>query len=635
MHWQFTSSSSLYVLTAIVTFVSAWMNWRQREQREIATLALSMLFMSFWAIFGALELSVVGIDQKITWVILENFCGGALITLLVIFVLNYLGFSRWLPPSTRWVQWVPVIGFRLIEITNPYHHWVWTQFVPGPPGSNLIYYLHGPAYYISIGYSAVLITIALLVMGVHATRTRGRERFRTIYMCAGLMMPILTSTIYVLWPDQIIGVSALPFGFAACGLLISSIVYDDLQIQVADRTDALQETIDALIAEIDCRKRLEYELRQAQDLLAERLADQSQKMIGLYDIILISSQSLALEDLLAQSLRKIKAVLNSDAVCFYRDGQQFLPMEAQHGLAPEDQVQLQTIPAHWLLDDGDVHATIDTTLAAGLPSEIIAAGFGACLCKIVRIPDRRLGIFCAFWRERHTFSVEEIALFGALSDELGVIMENARLRQEYAQTVTLQERRRLARDLHDSVTQSLHSLVFSAETASQLARSQPGQLENALNHMVTSAHQALKEMRLLLYELRPTSLQQVNLVEALRARLEAVERRARIEACIEIAQVASWPQAWETELYSIAIEALNNTLKYACATRVQVTFKGNPPDFEMAIVDNGRGFDVHSATAGGMGLHSMAERAERLGGRLVIQSEAGSGTKVLFSSSNK
>jgi signal transduction histidine kinase len=194
----------------------------------------------------------------------------------------------------------------------------------------------------------------------------------------------------------------------------------------------------------------------------------------------------------------------------------------------------------------------------------------------------------------------------------------------------LEERRRLARDLHDSVTQSLYSLTLLAEATRRLAKA--GDLERVENQVARlgeTAQQALKEMRLLVYELRPLPLEQEGLIGALQQRLDAVEKRSGVNARLLIENVDRLPEPIEAALYFITQEALNNALKHASATSVTVKLSGQPQRVLLEVIDNGHGFDRTANTdRGGLGLTSMRERVERLGGALTIESTVGSGTHL-------
>jgi PAS domain S-box-containing protein len=200
-----------------------------------------------------------------------------------------------------------------------------------------------------------------------------------------------------------------------------------------------------------------------------------------------------------------------------------------------------------------------------------------------------------------------------------------------AQTrAALEERQRLARDLHDSVTQSLYSLTLLAEAARRWAvAGSLEQVETHLSRLGETAQQSLKEMRLLVYELRPAALEKEGLAGALQQRLDAVEKRAGIKARLLANGLIELPPAVEEGLYRIAQEALNNSLKHARATAVTVTLQREASGVRLEIADNGQGLNPdHLADKGGMGLDNIHERARRLNGRVNIESEPGKGTVV-------
>ncbi len=214
------------------------------------------------------------------------------------------------------------------------------------------------------------------------------------------------------------------------------------------------------------------------------------------------------------------------------------------------------------------------------------------------------------------------------SDLENEIRENEALRQQAAEMAILEERNRLARDLHDSVTQSLYSLTLFAEASQRLVHG--GDVERASGYLTQvgeTAQQALKEMRLLVYELRPLALEEGGLVSALQQRLDAVEGRAGVEAQLLVNDVVELPAAVEEELYRIAQEALNNILKHANARSVTVRIEMDADRVQLTIEDDGCGFDPKStASGGGMGLVSIRERCEGLGASLTIKSTDGMGT---------
>jgi signal transduction histidine kinase len=202
------------------------------------------------------------------------------------------------------------------------------------------------------------------------------------------------------------------------------------------------------------------------------------------------------------------------------------------------------------------------------------------------------------------------------------------------QAAVAAERQRMARELHDSVTQSLHSSMLLAEAGQRLAEA--GDLERTrhyLGRLGEIAQQSLKEMRLLVYELRPLALKDMGLVGALQQRLDAVERRAGIDVILTVPVELELEAHVEEELYRIAEEALNNALKHARPSSVAVTVghQGDPLGrcVTLEVTDDGAGFNPRAVDGeGGLGLVSMRQRAERVGGRLTIHSVLGEGTTV-------
>jgi len=194
----------------------------------------------------------------------------------------------------------------------------------------------------------------------------------------------------------------------------------------------------------------------------------------------------------------------------------------------------------------------------------------------------------------------------------------------------LQERNRLARELHDSVTQSLYSLTLFTEATRHMAEESGDEnIEQYVRQIGVIGLQALKEMRLLVYELRPPELEKEGLVRALRRRLEAVEGRAGVDARVIADESVNLPTDVEQELYRIAQEALNNALKHAAAGSVMVYLYQSDGTTEMEIVDDGVGFNPEDLPdRGGVGLRSVRERAQQIGGSVTIRSQSGKGTSV-------
>jgi signal transduction histidine kinase/ligand-binding sensor domain-containing protein len=204
------------------------------------------------------------------------------------------------------------------------------------------------------------------------------------------------------------------------------------------------------------------------------------------------------------------------------------------------------------------------------------------------------------------------------------------LRQSERERAVVDERNRLARELHDSAAQSMYGVTLLAEVASRLLSiGRADQIAGYLREMKDTAKASLAEMRLLIYELRPPVLQEEGLASALQARLEAVESRSGLETQFHLDGALGLDARVEEALFRIAQEALNNVLKHAHAHRVVVSLGQDEQFVALEIADDGTGFDLARARrSGGLGLRGMKERAAEIGARLQIESDAGSGTTV-------
>jgi signal transduction histidine kinase len=225
---------------------------------------------------------------------------------------------------------------------------------------------------------------------------------------------------------------------------------------------------------------------------------------------------------------------------------------------------------------------------------------------------------------------DELSLLAAIGHQIGVAVENAQLYAQAQQLAIVQERNRLARDLHDSVMQSLYGMTMYSEAAvRQLESGQVSMAANHLHEIQSTAQEALREMRLLIFELRPSILEQEGLTVALRSRLESVEERVGMETTIEIDPDIHLSAEIEQELYRVAQEALNNALKHANANRIAVRLLEEHQTITLEISDDGTGFHPTAVgERGGFGFRGMKERVARLGGELAIQSTPGKGTKI-------
>jgi signal transduction histidine kinase len=227
------------------------------------------------------------------------------------------------------------------------------------------------------------------------------------------------------------------------------------------------------------------------------------------------------------------------------------------------------------------------------------------------------------------YGPRDASLALAIARQAAVAMENARLHERARQAAVLEERQRLARELHDSVTQALYGVSLYAEAAGRaLADGESDAVTTNLREIRETTQEALGEMRLLLFDLRPPLLEEHGLARALRTRLGAVEARAGLVAELSGEGAERLPPETEQELYRLAQEALNNVVKHAHARRVAVRLDVSTDRAVLEVADDGIGFEPALRGGDGFGLPGMRERAERLGGRLQVESAPGAGTRV-------
>ena len=219
-------------------------------------------------------------------------------------------------------------------------------------------------------------------------------------------------------------------------------------------------------------------------------------------------------------------------------------------------------------------------------------------------------------------------LFGITWVLVRIAVENARLLVEVRGKAALEERQRLARELHDSVSQALYGIALGAKTARTLLDRDSTKVASPLDYILSLADAGLAEMRALIFELRPESLEREGLVAALEKQAAALRARHEIKVETDLCNEPDAPLEIKEALYRIAQEALHNIVKHARASSVQIRMRCSPENVTLDVSDDGIGFEPAGDFPGHLGLHSMRERTERLGGTLAVESAPGKGTQI-------
>jgi two-component system nitrate/nitrite sensor histidine kinase NarX len=246
----------------------------------------------------------------------------------------------------------------------------------------------------------------------------------------------------------------------------------------------------------------------------------------------------------------------------------------------------------------------------------------------LRVRGQAKGVLVIVGQEGGRFSPGQQALFGSIADQLGIAVENAWLFEQAEEAAVAAERSRLARDLHDAVTQTLFSSSIIAEVLPRLWEQDPEEGIRRLQELRELTRGALAEMRTLLMELRPSALAEARLSELLRQLAESIAGRARVPVDLQVEGECSLDAEAKVALYRIAQEALNNIAKHASASAATIRLYCQPGLVELRVADDGLGFDPGTLPANSLGLGIMGERAESIGAELEINSQPGSGTEI-------
>lgn len=286
-------------------------------------------------------------------------------------------------------------------------------------------------------------------------------------------------------------------------------------------------------------------------------------------------------------------------------------------LRPGQAQALRNAPLTWLEDDryAPVHACLraaDWTSVISVPLVYRGELIG------------RLDAFSA----RHEFAPRDLDFLSAVADQAAVAIENARLFERVQAQASLDERQRLARDLHDSVSQALYGVILGIRTARTWLDRDPAKAAEPLAYALSLAEGGTAEMKALLFALRPESLELEGIVAALRKQADVLSARYRLAVDADLGEEPQVSLAVKEALFRIAQEALHNMVKHAEATHVRLTLSQVGATLVLDVKDNGLGFDPHQAFPGHLGLRSMQERAKNAGGLLRLDTAPGAGVHL-------
>jgi nitrate/nitrite-specific signal transduction histidine kinase len=387
--------------------------------------------------------------------------------------------------------------------------------------------------------------------------------------------------------------------------------------------------------------RMSAQLEESYASLEQRVSERTRELAALNTIATVVSRTLKLEKILTGALDKTLEVTGIEAGGIYllQESAEVLNIAAHKGLSEQLVAEIDNLEVGEGFS-GRVVGTGEPLVVRELSTDprltrsaVQEDGFNSVAIAPLVSRGKVLGSLFVITRDNREFSQQDIDLITSIGGQIGVAVENAQLFEQAQQLAVMEERQRLARDLHDSVTQALFGVTMYAEAAIRLLSSGDSNGSKVVDHLrelQATAQEALREMRLLIFELRPPVLEEEGLVAALQARLDTVETRSGLEVELEVEGGGErLPHEIEAGLYRIAQEALNNVLKHAEAHRITVCLRQDERSVTLEVADDGAGFDQAIARRQrGLGLPGMEERARELGGRLSIESSPEEGTKV-------
>jgi signal transduction histidine kinase/sensor domain CHASE-containing protein len=422
-------------------------------------------------------------------------------------------------------------------------------------------------------------------------------------------------------------------------LLIASLVYLSVNHQAQLAVSVRQRTRE--ISQVN------EELEQAYQLLEQRVEERTREITALLELGRNVASTLELSPLLELVLSQLKTVLDyTGAGITTLEGGYSVFLDYQ-GPAQRDQVLNLRILARQPSGYREVmrsrqpviYDDLRDTLVDSAEIQFHRAGdlseyFGyvrSWLGVPLMVKERIIGILRVDHEKPNRFNHQDAQLVLAFANQAAVAIENARLYEGAQSLAALEERQRLARELHDSVSQALYGIALGARTARTLLDRQDAekeQLNGPLDYVLSLAEAGLAEMRALIFELRPESLESEGLVVALNKRAEAISARHQINVNLDLCEEPPIPLKMKESLYRVAQEALNNIVKHARATRVDLSLACVNGTIDLEVKDNGTGFDSNQDFPGHFGLHTMRERIEGLGGEFVIESALTEGPRI-------
>jgi signal transduction histidine kinase len=431
------------------------------------------------------------------------------------------------------------------------------------------------------------------------------------------------------------------------GRLIGEVGFDTLDRKVvwADDAVVLTQLCASLIGNAIYRAEGVDALTNERNRLEERVNDRTRQLSRVLDVSIGVTELSDAQSVLHLILVRLNDLVKCDSASIseYVDG--------DFRVIARDRDEAFTQRVEWHYDaTQDIHlrAVLETRLPVIIPDVDADTSFaqafrvrqirvmgkvpitGTVMYVPMQINAQVTGLLSMTTQQKNGLGESEARLMSAFASFAASAVANAHSYEHAVRAAALEERGRLARELHDSVSQALFGIVLGTRTALAKLSHESDGARDPLNYVMQLSEAALSEMRALIFELHPETLKKEGLIGAFEHQAAALFSRHKIDLRLDTDHNEPNVSLQAKEaFYRVAMEAIQNTLKHAQASRIDLSLKQVDGNLELRLIDNGHGFDPAAVPAGHLGLTSMRERMQRLGGTLSIDSAPGRGTQLL------
>ena len=521
-----------------------------------------------------------------------------------------------------------------------------------PWGEQLAYVEATDSIWATVFLVVSLVTIGYVLVACTLQFLRG-ERQPALMLGAGMAWFIMTIIVDILVDLGIMSLYLGDFGFLGLaivlGLQLTNQVIrteeelahhrQDLEVMVQERTEEIQivnadltRANQQLAQEVDSRMQTEEALRRrvgemaGLNRIANTLSTVTELPVALEQVCEVAT------DLFSAQHAYIISPSAQDAGLQVLVG--YAGLTGTLGMVPLPVPLTEMQHFSRVLNETEsfvLHDLASLPLAAPMQEYVTSQKLQSAMLVPLVVRGQAIGLLAiATDQADRVFSSNHLRLAETVAADVAAAIENARLFGQAQEVAVAEERSRLARELHDSVTQILFSINLIALSLRRLWKRDPEIAARSTDELQRLTRGALAEMRTLLRELRPQTIVATELSTLLKQLGDGVAARHDIPVGVEVSQLPTIPPEVHVALYRIAQEALSNITKHAEASQVAVKLACDDAAVQLTITDDGQGFDPDDVPAEHMGLAIMRERADAIGAAVTMTSRPGAGTSIVF-----